>query len=159
MTAIPTASTENTLTTLKDEFYSYDHLNRLTSMGRGDLNANKDGISDTPVLQHARKGVRFTYCRLSSAETRGRSPLCRLGPHTSWLRSLRRPHHRSADALFPWRLGVLAVQFSAARIMPDEFELTRVERLSTCRKGGQVHLLPPFSETRNRDSFEFPRMQ
>ena len=35
----------------KDEFYTYDDVNRLATFDRGDLNANKDAISGTPVKE------------------------------------------------------------------------------------------------------------
>ena len=35
----------------KDEFYNYDAVNRLATFDRGDLNANKDAISGTPVKE------------------------------------------------------------------------------------------------------------
>jgi RHS repeat-associated protein len=38
---------ENTTTNGKDEFYTYDEMNRLTMFDRGDLNANKDAITGT----------------------------------------------------------------------------------------------------------------
>jgi RHS repeat-associated protein len=34
-----------------DEFYAYDHLNRLTDMQRGTLNSTKTGISGTPTVE------------------------------------------------------------------------------------------------------------
>ena len=42
---------ENTVASGKDEYYSYDDVNRLTVFDRGDLNANKDAISGTPVKE------------------------------------------------------------------------------------------------------------
>ncbi len=42
---------ENTLTTGRDELYGYDGVDRLIAFQRGDLNANKDGISGTPVRE------------------------------------------------------------------------------------------------------------
>src|SRR5699024_6260664 len=40
---------QNTTTTDKDEFYSYDGLNRLTDMQRGKLKNDNSGIQDTPA--------------------------------------------------------------------------------------------------------------
>ena len=34
-----------------DELYGYDTLHRLTGFERGDLNANKDAVSDTPARE------------------------------------------------------------------------------------------------------------
>jgi len=34
-----------------DEFYTYDHLNRLTDMQRGTLNSTKTGITGTPTIE------------------------------------------------------------------------------------------------------------
>ncbi|WP_428940632.1 RHS repeat-associated core domain-containing protein [Fontivita pretiosa] len=42
---------DHTVTSGKDEYYAYDNLNRLTSMDRGDLNANRDAISGTPAKE------------------------------------------------------------------------------------------------------------
>jgi len=42
---------ENTVTSAKSELYSYDFLNRLTVMARGDLNGAKDAISGTAVKE------------------------------------------------------------------------------------------------------------
>ena len=42
---------ENTVASGKDEFYSYDDVNRLVTFDRGDLNANKDAISGTPAKE------------------------------------------------------------------------------------------------------------
>ena len=42
---------ENTVASGKDEFYTYDDVNRLATYDRGDLNANKDAISGTPVKE------------------------------------------------------------------------------------------------------------
>jgi RHS repeat-associated protein len=42
---------ENTVASAKDEFYTYDEVNRLAVFDRGDLNANKDAISGTPVKE------------------------------------------------------------------------------------------------------------
>jgi hypothetical protein len=42
---------ENTVASGKDEYYTYDDVNRLTVFDRGDLNANKDAISGTPVKE------------------------------------------------------------------------------------------------------------
>ena len=42
---------ENTVASGKDEYYSYDGSNRLATYDRGDLNANKDAISGTPVKE------------------------------------------------------------------------------------------------------------
>ena len=42
---------ENTVASGKDEYYSYDDVNRLTVFDRGDLNANKDAISGTPAKE------------------------------------------------------------------------------------------------------------
>jgi len=42
---------ENTTTTGKDEYYTYDGMHRLKSFDRGDLNAGKTGISGTPVRE------------------------------------------------------------------------------------------------------------
>ena len=42
---------EHSLTTLKDEFYSYDGVNQLTASQRGTLTQNKDGITGTPVRE------------------------------------------------------------------------------------------------------------
>ncbi len=40
---------ENALVTSKDEFYTYDDVNRLATYDRGDLNTGKDAITGTPV--------------------------------------------------------------------------------------------------------------
>ena len=42
---------ENTVASGKDEHYAYDDVNRLTVFDRGDLNANKDAITGTPVKE------------------------------------------------------------------------------------------------------------
>ena len=42
---------ENTTASGKDEFYSYDGVNRLETFDRGDLNAGKTAISGTPVRE------------------------------------------------------------------------------------------------------------
>ena len=42
---------ENTVASGKDEYYTYDDVNRLATFDRGDLNANKDAISGTPVKE------------------------------------------------------------------------------------------------------------
>ena len=42
---------ENTVASGKDEYYTYDDVNRLTVFDRGDLNANKDAISGTPAKE------------------------------------------------------------------------------------------------------------
>ena len=42
---------ENTVASGKDEFYTYDDVNRLATYDRGDLNANKDAMSGTPVQE------------------------------------------------------------------------------------------------------------
>ncbi|MHB8970832.1 MAG: RHS repeat domain-containing protein, partial [Pirellulaceae bacterium] len=42
---------ENTVASGKDEYYTYDDVNRLATYDRGDLNANKDAISGTPVKE------------------------------------------------------------------------------------------------------------
>jgi len=42
---------ENTITTGKDEYYTYDGINRLVTFDRGDLNAQKTAISGTPVRE------------------------------------------------------------------------------------------------------------
>ncbi|MBM4092022.1 MAG: RHS repeat-associated core domain-containing protein, partial [Planctomycetes bacterium] len=42
---------ENTVASAKDEHYTYDEVNRLATFDRGDLNANKDAISGTPVKE------------------------------------------------------------------------------------------------------------
>ncbi|MBM4094182.1 MAG: RHS repeat-associated core domain-containing protein, partial [Planctomycetes bacterium] len=42
---------ENTVASAKDEYYTYDEVNRLATFDRGDLNANKDAISGTPVKE------------------------------------------------------------------------------------------------------------
>ena len=42
---------ENTIASAKDEFYTYDAINRLTTFDRGDLNAGKTAISGTPVRE------------------------------------------------------------------------------------------------------------
>ncbi len=42
---------ENTLTSGRDELYGYDQVNRLIAFQRGELNANKDGISGTAAKQ------------------------------------------------------------------------------------------------------------
>ena len=42
---------ENTTTSGKDEFYTYDGVNRLVAFDRGDLNASKTAISGTPVRE------------------------------------------------------------------------------------------------------------
>ncbi|HET6455025.1 MAG TPA: RHS repeat-associated core domain-containing protein, partial [Armatimonadota bacterium] len=39
---------EDLVNTTADEYYTYDTLHRLTNYKRGDLNANKDGITGTP---------------------------------------------------------------------------------------------------------------
>jgi len=38
-----------------DELYGYDTLHRLTSFKRGDLNANKNGITGAPAREQARQ--------------------------------------------------------------------------------------------------------
>jgi hypothetical protein len=40
---------QNTVGTAKDEYYTYDNLNRLTDMQRGTLNGTYTGITGTPV--------------------------------------------------------------------------------------------------------------
>ena len=42
---------ENPLVAAKDEFYSYDAVNRLATFDRGDLNVGKTAISGTPVKE------------------------------------------------------------------------------------------------------------
>lgn len=42
---------QNTTTSGKDEFYTYDGLNRLDNMQRGTLNATKTGITGTPSIE------------------------------------------------------------------------------------------------------------
>ena len=42
---------ENTVASTKDEFYTYDGMNRLAAFDRGDLNAGKTAISGTPVRE------------------------------------------------------------------------------------------------------------
>ena len=42
---------ENTVASGKDEYYTYDDVNRLADFDRGDLNVNKDAISGTPVKE------------------------------------------------------------------------------------------------------------
>jgi len=42
---------ENTITSGKDEFYTYDGVNRLKYFDRGDLNEGKTAISGTPVRE------------------------------------------------------------------------------------------------------------
>jgi len=42
---------ENTTASGKDEFYTYDGVNQLKTFDRGDLNAQKTGISGTPVRE------------------------------------------------------------------------------------------------------------
>ncbi len=42
---------ENTVASGKDEFYTYDDVNRLATFDRGDLNAGKTAISGTPVKE------------------------------------------------------------------------------------------------------------
>ena len=42
---------ENTIASAKDEFYTYDAINRLKTFDRGDLNAGKTAISGTPVRE------------------------------------------------------------------------------------------------------------
>ena len=42
---------ENTVASGKDEFYSYDAVNRLATFDRGDLNVGKTAISGTPVRE------------------------------------------------------------------------------------------------------------
>ena len=42
---------ENTITSGKDEFYTYDGVNRLETFDRGDLNVGKTAISGTPVRE------------------------------------------------------------------------------------------------------------
>ncbi len=42
---------ENTLASGKDEFYTYDEVNRLVTFDRGDLNVGKTAISGTPVRE------------------------------------------------------------------------------------------------------------
>ena len=42
---------ENTIASAKDEFYTYDAMNRLKTFDRGDLNAGKTAISGTPVRE------------------------------------------------------------------------------------------------------------
>ncbi len=42
---------ENALTTARDELYGYDQVNRLVEFARGELNANKDGITGTPARE------------------------------------------------------------------------------------------------------------
>jgi len=43
---------ENTTTSAKDEFYTYDGMHRLKNMDRGNLNAGKSAISGTPVREY-----------------------------------------------------------------------------------------------------------
>jgi RHS repeat-associated protein len=42
---------ENTVASAKDEYYSYDDIQRLVTFDRGDLNAGKTAISGTPVKE------------------------------------------------------------------------------------------------------------
>ena len=42
---------ENTLTSGRDELYGYDGVDRLIAFQRGELNANKDGITGTPARE------------------------------------------------------------------------------------------------------------
>ena len=42
---------ENTIASAKDEFYTYDAINRLKTFDRGDLNVGKTAISGTPVRE------------------------------------------------------------------------------------------------------------
>ena len=42
---------ENTVASSKDEFYTYDGMNRLTTYNRGDLNSGKTAITGTPVRE------------------------------------------------------------------------------------------------------------
>ncbi len=42
---------ENTTTTAKDEYYTYDEVNQLVNMDRGDPNADKDAITGTPARE------------------------------------------------------------------------------------------------------------
>ena len=42
---------EDLVNATADEFYTYDTLHRLTNTKRGDLNANKDGITGTPARE------------------------------------------------------------------------------------------------------------
>ena len=44
---------EDLVNATSDELYGYDTLYRLTSFKRGDLNANKDAITGTPVREQA----------------------------------------------------------------------------------------------------------
>ena len=48
---------QNTVGTAKDEYYTYDNLNRLTDMQRGTLNGSYTGITGTPVNEQPTQRV------------------------------------------------------------------------------------------------------
>ena len=66
---------QNTVGTGKDEYYTYDNLNRLTDMQRGTLNGSYTGITGTPVNEQPTQ-----RCRESLTGIRGRESLISIRP-------------------------------------------------------------------------------